>query len=306
MTTSTTAAPSSTPAVPAEVVTHTPVQDVALPGGAGTLALVTLENGQDHTRPTTFGPHGIAELAATVGRLRERAEAGEIQAVAITGKPFVFAVGADLSGIPYVVERRAGDRVRRRGARRHSRRSWTCRSRRSPSSTARRWAAGSSSPSPATTGASRPVSPPSPCPRPSSGCSPAGAAATSCRTSSGRRMLSRSSSRTPSRRTGCSPRRRSPPWGSRTSSSSRPTSSRTRCAGLPALFPAPPAGSARRSTVTRPSGTRPVMPRGRSCSRSRRGGPRVRCAPSSSSAPREPPPARRPSPPRTRRWATSR
>ena len=106
MTTSTTAAPSSAPAVPAEVVTHTPVQDVTLPGGAGTLALLTLENGHDHARPTTFGPHGIAELAATVGRLRERAEAGEIEAVAITGKPFVFAVGADLSGIPYVVERR--------------------------------------------------------------------------------------------------------------------------------------------------------------------------------------------------------
>ncbi len=115
MTTSTTAAPSSTPAMPAEVVTHTPVQDVTLPGGAGTLALVTLENGHDHTRPTTFGPHGIAELAATVGRLRERAEAGEIQAVAITGKPFVFAVGADLSGIPYVVERRQATEFGRAG-----------------------------------------------------------------------------------------------------------------------------------------------------------------------------------------------
>ncbi|MBD3783297.1 MAG: enoyl-CoA hydratase/isomerase family protein, partial [Micrococcales bacterium] len=31
--------------------------------------------------------------------------AGEIQAVGVTGKPFVFAVGADLSGIPYVTER---------------------------------------------------------------------------------------------------------------------------------------------------------------------------------------------------------
>ena len=48
------------PAMPAEVVTHSPVQDVALPGGAGTLALVTLDNGHDHTRPNTFGPESVA------------------------------------------------------------------------------------------------------------------------------------------------------------------------------------------------------------------------------------------------------
>ena len=44
-------------------MTRTPVQDVALPGGAGTLALITLDNGFDHTRPNTFGPQGIAGLA---------------------------------------------------------------------------------------------------------------------------------------------------------------------------------------------------------------------------------------------------
>jgi 3-hydroxyacyl-CoA dehydrogenase/enoyl-CoA hydratase/carnithine racemase len=88
--------------LPGEVVTHTPVQDVQLPGGGGVLALVTLDNGHDHTRPNTFGPASIAELRATVDRLAERANAGEVQAVGITGKPFVFAVGADLSGVPSV------------------------------------------------------------------------------------------------------------------------------------------------------------------------------------------------------------
>ncbi|QIM20761.1 3-hydroxyacyl-CoA dehydrogenase [Phycicoccus sp. HDW14] len=107
----------ASPALPTEVVTRTPVQDVTLPGGAGTLALVTLDNGKDHTRPNTFGPEGIAELQATLDGLRARAAAGEIQAVAVTGKPFIFAVGADLSGIPYVTHREQAVEIARAGHR---------------------------------------------------------------------------------------------------------------------------------------------------------------------------------------------
>ncbi len=88
-----------TAAFPEEVVTHTPVRDVTLPRGAGTMALLTLDNGFDHTKPNTFGPATIAGLEATVRGLAARAEAGEIQAVGITGKPFVFAVGADLKAV---------------------------------------------------------------------------------------------------------------------------------------------------------------------------------------------------------------
>ncbi|CCH77010.1 fused enoyl-CoA hydratase and epimerase and isomerase; 3-hydroxyacyl-CoA dehydrogenase [Nostocoides japonicum T1-X7] len=98
-----------------EVVTHALVRDIRLPDGAGTLALVTLDNGRDHTRPNTFGPQSIAELTAAVDRLRTRAVAGEIVAVAVTGKPFVFAVGADLSGIPHVTEREQAVEVARAG-----------------------------------------------------------------------------------------------------------------------------------------------------------------------------------------------
>ena len=113
--TTTTQPPVTAPGMPEEVVTRTPVQDVALPGGTGILALVTLDNGLDHTRPTTFGPQGIAGLQATIDALRTRAEAGEIQAVGITGKPFVFAVGADLSGMPYVTEREQALSIARAG-----------------------------------------------------------------------------------------------------------------------------------------------------------------------------------------------
>ncbi len=49
-----------------EVVTRAPVRDLALPGGAGTLALITLDNGFDHTKPNTFGPQSLAHLSEAV------------------------------------------------------------------------------------------------------------------------------------------------------------------------------------------------------------------------------------------------
>ena len=98
-----------------EVVTHTPVRDIALPGGAGTLALITLDNGFDHTKPNTFGPQTIAGLQHTVARLQGRADAGEIQAVGITGKPFIFAVGADLKAVAQATSRDQALEVARAG-----------------------------------------------------------------------------------------------------------------------------------------------------------------------------------------------
>ncbi|PJI85685.1 3-hydroxyacyl-CoA dehydrogenase NAD-binding domain-containing protein [Luteimicrobium subarcticum] len=89
----------------AERVTHALVRDVELPRGLGTLALVTLDNGFDHTKPTTLGPGGIAELTAALTRLKERADAGEIAAVAVTGKPYFLAAGADLTQVASVTSR---------------------------------------------------------------------------------------------------------------------------------------------------------------------------------------------------------
>ena len=39
-----------------EVVTHSKVRTVDLPLGAGIAAIITLDNGFDHTKPNTFGP----------------------------------------------------------------------------------------------------------------------------------------------------------------------------------------------------------------------------------------------------------
>jgi 3-hydroxyacyl-CoA dehydrogenase/enoyl-CoA hydratase/carnithine racemase len=87
-----------------EVVTHAFVRDIPISDGK-TLALVTLDNGRDHTRPNTLGPLSLLEYARTLDELAARAAAGEIQAVAITGKPFILAAGADLSKVAEVPDK---------------------------------------------------------------------------------------------------------------------------------------------------------------------------------------------------------
>ena len=102
-------------ALPDEIITKALVRDLALPGGAGTMALVTLDNGFDHTKPNTFGPGTMLGFQAAFDRLKERADAGEIQAVGITGKPFIFAVGADLTGVGKLTRREQGEAIARAG-----------------------------------------------------------------------------------------------------------------------------------------------------------------------------------------------
>ena len=68
----------------------------------GDVALVTLDNGHDHTRPNTFGEGGLRSLDAALDEAFGREG---VRAVCVTGKPFVFAVGADLSGVGEITDR---------------------------------------------------------------------------------------------------------------------------------------------------------------------------------------------------------
>jgi 3-hydroxyacyl-CoA dehydrogenase/enoyl-CoA hydratase/carnithine racemase len=73
------------------------------------LALITLDNGHDHTKPNTFGPQGLLSLNAALDLVAARAAAGQISAVGVTGKPFILAAGADLDGAAAAVAgRQAG------------------------------------------------------------------------------------------------------------------------------------------------------------------------------------------------------
>lgn len=81
--------------VPNETVTHSRLREIRLPG-SGTFALITLDNGLDR-KPTTLGPKTLIELGRLLDKLKERAAAGEISAVGLTGTSGYLAAGADLS-----------------------------------------------------------------------------------------------------------------------------------------------------------------------------------------------------------------
>jgi len=82
-----------------ERVTRSFLRTVELPLGAGTFALITLDNGFDHTKPNTLGPATLLELDAAITAAYETPG---VVGVGVTGKPFILAAGADLKGIGLV------------------------------------------------------------------------------------------------------------------------------------------------------------------------------------------------------------
>ena len=86
-----------------EVVTLVHVRYVAVPGVEGQVALLTMDNGLDHTKPSTWGPQGLANLDAALDAVEAHAPA--VAAIAVTGKPFIFNVGADLKGVGVITGR---------------------------------------------------------------------------------------------------------------------------------------------------------------------------------------------------------
>jgi 3-hydroxyacyl-CoA dehydrogenase/enoyl-CoA hydratase/carnithine racemase len=67
------------------------------------VALVTIDNGEDWTKPTFFGREALESLDRLLGEL----ESGDFRAAVITGKPFFFAAGADITEFPNITKERA-------------------------------------------------------------------------------------------------------------------------------------------------------------------------------------------------------
>ncbi len=80
----------------AEVITQAKLRKVTLPGAAGVMGLITLDNGFDHTKPNTFGPGSLVELDKAIDAALAD---DEITSIGVTGKPFILAAGADLTAL---------------------------------------------------------------------------------------------------------------------------------------------------------------------------------------------------------------
>ncbi len=107
----------SAPDFASEVVTKALLRQVNVPGLARPAALITLDNGLDYKKPNSFGPAGLASLDAAI----TEALAADPAFIAVTGKPYVFSVGADVTGMALITSRdqalaigREGHRILRR------------------------------------------------------------------------------------------------------------------------------------------------------------------------------------------------
>jgi 3-hydroxyacyl-CoA dehydrogenase/enoyl-CoA hydratase/carnithine racemase len=85
-----------------EVVTRALSRDITLPHTAGTAVLITLDNGRGHLRPNSLGARGLGELNRALDAALARED---VLVIAVTGKPFTFAAGADLTGFDKIVNR---------------------------------------------------------------------------------------------------------------------------------------------------------------------------------------------------------
>ena len=81
---------------PDERVTRFLSRDIVLPHSGRTAVLITLDNGEDHTKPNTLGPRSLTEYNNALNAALAR---DDVAAIAITGKPFILAAGADLKAL---------------------------------------------------------------------------------------------------------------------------------------------------------------------------------------------------------------
>lgn len=77
---------------------------------AGKLAIMTMDNGADYRKPNTFGTGAILSLNQAMDNLDK-----DIKGLMLTGKTFIFSVGANLMEVPDIPDREAGVEVGRQG-----------------------------------------------------------------------------------------------------------------------------------------------------------------------------------------------
>lgn len=65
----------------------------------GKIAIVTMDNGFDYKKPNTFSEAALASLGQALDTVLAQAD---VKGLVLTGKPYIFAAGADLTQVPFV------------------------------------------------------------------------------------------------------------------------------------------------------------------------------------------------------------
>jgi 3-hydroxyacyl-CoA dehydrogenase/enoyl-CoA hydratase/carnithine racemase len=78
----------------------------------GKIAIVTMDNGQDYKRPNTFGEAAMHSLSETLDAISQEKE---VRGLVLTGKPYIFAAGADLTEVPFITTFEQGYQIGRLG-----------------------------------------------------------------------------------------------------------------------------------------------------------------------------------------------
>ena len=79
----------------------------------GKIVILTMDNGEDYKKPTTFGEEALDSLNKALDVLQKEPD---VKGFLLTGKPYIFAAGADLTQIPFINTFEQGKAIGQYGA----------------------------------------------------------------------------------------------------------------------------------------------------------------------------------------------
>jgi 3-hydroxyacyl-CoA dehydrogenase/enoyl-CoA hydratase/carnithine racemase len=65
----------------------------------GKIAILTMDNGHDYRKPTTFSEAALSSLNRALDLVEKERD---VRGLLLTGKPYIFAAGADLTEVPFI------------------------------------------------------------------------------------------------------------------------------------------------------------------------------------------------------------
>jgi len=86
--------------MPEELITN--FKETYFESPTGKIAVVTMDNGEDYKKPNSFGLGGMASLNECLDRIEKEPD---VKAMVLTGKPYIFGAGADLTQVPLIKTR---------------------------------------------------------------------------------------------------------------------------------------------------------------------------------------------------------